>query len=143
MFADRRAAKPSAEPSPFAAYTTRHESPELLETLHEKLKAEFGPQGAIETHLVWAITIAVWRAERAARLERAVLDERQPSTEAIEASVSYANSQRDAIRDALDLLDRYRQVPGRLAGAHRWRGRFGWPANDSGEAESGSTATVG
>ncbi|SNB69827.1 hypothetical protein SAMN07250955_10759 [Arboricoccus pini] len=143
MFADRRAAKPSNEPSPFVAYTTRHENPELLEALHEKLKAELDPNGAIESHLVWAITMSFWRAERAARLERAVFDERHPTTEAIEAAAHYANSQREATRDMLDLLDRHCRSPGRLAGPHRWRGGLGWPANDRGKDRDDPAATVG
>lgn len=104
MFADRRATAAPASRTPFSAYTTRQENPDLLDALHERLVSEYAPQGTIETHLVWSLAMALWRAERAAKLERSVLDQTPPTTAALDSSVRFSESQQEQLCRTLDQL---------------------------------------
>ena len=77
--------------------------------LHERLRDEHDPRTTLEAHLVWRLAMAMWRSERAARMEDALLSGTW-TVPHLRALLTYQTVQQRETREVLKLLKGSRKV---------------------------------
>jgi hypothetical protein len=92
-----------------AAIGESYDDDPWFEALHERLRAEHGPRTALESHLVWRLAMAIWRTERAARLEDRVTRGAWTAAQ-LQTVMRYQAMQHRETREVLRLLESVRKT---------------------------------
>lgn len=80
-----------------------------FDALHARLLAENRPKDAIAAHLVWRLALAMWRSERAARIEETMWQEGWTPAR-LNAIQRYQTVQQRELKEALRLLERRAKI---------------------------------
>ena len=102
-------ALPTDTPSEFAHPGQSYADDPWFQALHERLRDEHDPRTALESHLVWRLAMAIWRSERAARLEDRVTRGQWTAAQ-LRTVMRYQTMQQRETREVLKLLDSVRKT---------------------------------